>query len=133
VSNDVSHAFRLKVESRGVTVAEWVVMRALFDSGGTNPSHLADQIGLTRGAVSKLVDRLLAKGMVRIGIDKEDRRFQTVSLTPSGRRLVPHLAAMADGNDAEVFGFIGAERRDELVRLLREISARRGISGAPVD
>lgn len=133
VSNDVSHAFRLKVESRGVTVAEWVVMRALFDSDGTNPSQLADQIGLTRGAVSKLVDRLVAKGIVRVGLDKKDRRFQTVSLTTAGRRLVPQLAAIADDNDAEVFGFLGAERRGELVRLLREISAHRSLSGAPVD
>ena len=133
VSNDVSHAFRLKVESRGVTVAEWVILRALFDSESTNPSQLADRIGLTRGAVSKLVDRLFAKGMVRVGIERKDRRFQAVSLTPAGRRLVPQLAAIADDNDAEVFGFLGAERRNELVRLLREISERRGVSGAPVD
>ncbi len=31
VSNHVLHAFRLKVESHGVTMAEWVVMRALFE------------------------------------------------------------------------------------------------------
>ncbi|MGN6505645.1 MAG: MarR family winged helix-turn-helix transcriptional regulator, partial [Tepidisphaeraceae bacterium] len=51
VSNHVSHAFRLKIESRGVTVAEWVVMRALFDQEPANPSQLAERIGLTRGAV----------------------------------------------------------------------------------
>jgi DNA-binding MarR family transcriptional regulator len=133
VSNEVSHAFRLKVESRGVTVAEWVVMRALLDSEGINPSQLAAQIGLTRGAVSKLVDRLVEKSMARIAIEKKDRRFQTVSLTPAGRRLVPQLAAIADDNDAEVFGFLGAERRGDLARLLREIAEHRGVSGAPVD
>ncbi|MBX3378862.1 MAG: MarR family transcriptional regulator [Phycisphaeraceae bacterium] len=133
VSNDVSHSFRLKVESKGVTVAEWVIMRALLDSDGANPSRLADQIGLTRGAVSKLVDRLVEKEMARIVIDKKDRRFQAVSLTPAGRRLVPQLAALADENDAQMFGFLGAERRGELAALLREIAERRGISGAPVD
>jgi hypothetical protein len=28
VSNHVSHAFKMKVETHGVTVAEWVVLRA---------------------------------------------------------------------------------------------------------
>lgn len=137
VSNDVSHAFRGKVEGRGVTVAEWVVLRALLDADGMNPgqnpSQLAERIGLTRGAVSKLVDRLLEKRMVRIAIDRKDRRFQTVRLTATGRRLVPQLAALADDNDAEVFGFLGAARRAELAALLREIAERRGISGAPID
>ena len=64
VSNHVSHAFRLKIESRGVTVAEWVVMRALFDQEPANPSQLAERIGLTRGAVSKLVDRLVTKELI---------------------------------------------------------------------
>lgn len=137
VSNDVSHAFRGKVEGRGVTVAEWVVLRALLDADGMNPgqnpSQLAERIGLTRGAVSKLVDRLLEKRMVRIAIDRKDRRFQTVRLTATGRRLVPQLAALADDNDAEVFVFLGAARRAELAALLREIAERRGISGAPID
>ena len=31
VSNHVSHAFALKVAARGVTVAEWVVLRELYD------------------------------------------------------------------------------------------------------
>lgn len=137
VSNDVSHAFRVKVEGRGVTVAEWVVLRALLDTDGMNPgqnpSQLAERIGLTRGAISKLVDRLVVKRMVRIAIDRKDRRFQTVSLTATGKRLVPQLAALADDNDAEVFGFLGAARRAELAALLREIAERRAISGAPVD
>ena len=34
VSNHVSHAFARKVEARGVTVAEWVLLRQLLESGG---------------------------------------------------------------------------------------------------
>ena len=58
VSNHVSQAFTRKVENRGVTVAEWVLLRALFDTGEANPSQLADILGMTRGTVSKLVDQL---------------------------------------------------------------------------
>ena len=61
VSNHVSHAFARKVEAQGVTVAEWVLLREMLDAGTANPSQLADAVGMTRGAVSKLVERLCRK------------------------------------------------------------------------
>lgn len=136
VSNHVSHAFKLKVESRDVTVAEWVVLRALFDVGegaGVNPSRLAESLGLTRGAVSKLLDRLATKGHVTCRSVRQDRRFQMVSLTASGRRLVPALAEMADQNEDEFFGHLTAQEFDGLIRVLRDIVARRGLGGVPLD
>jgi DNA-binding MarR family transcriptional regulator len=61
VSNHVSYRFAQRLETSGVTVAEWVILREMFDSDVTSPSVLAKVTGLTRGAVSKLVDRLLRK------------------------------------------------------------------------
>lgn len=133
VSNHVSHRFRLKVEARGVTVAEWVVMRALFDGRTVNPSQLAESLGLTRGAVSKLVDRLVDKGFVTCRSEKRDRRYQLVSLTASGRALVPRLAALADQNDREFFGHLVAEERAAFVALLKDIVRRRELNGVPVE
>lgn len=64
VSNAVSQEFGRKVAAEGVTVAEWSFMRAVFDEDGTAPTLLADRMGMTRGAISKLADRLVAKGLV---------------------------------------------------------------------
>ena len=61
VSNHVSHAFARKLLLSGVTVAEWAVMREMFDEEETSPGVVAEQIGMTRGGVSKLVDRLVGK------------------------------------------------------------------------
>src|ERR687892_599759 len=81
VSNHVSHSFARKLTNTGVTVAEWVILRELFDAGETSPSRLATSSGLTRGAVSKLIDRLLTKGLVSRAEANNDRRFQDVNLT----------------------------------------------------
>jgi DNA-binding MarR family transcriptional regulator len=132
VSNHVSHAFRRKVESRGVTVAEWVILRALFDRENVNPSQLAETIGMTRGAISKLVDRLSAKGFVSCRAEKADRRYQIVALTGSGRRLVPALALLADENDHEFFGHLSDRERASLSSLLEEIVHRHGLKSVPV-
>jgi DNA-binding MarR family transcriptional regulator len=133
VSNHVSNAFGVKVETRGVTVAEWVVMRALFDSDSVNPSQLADQIGLTRGAVSKLVDRLILKGFTVCHADQRDRRYQTLALSPSGRRLVPELAKLADQNDREFFGHLSNQEREALGNVLRSIGKAHGLKSVPIE
>ena len=136
VSNHVSHAFKQKIEARGVTVAEWVVMRALLgteEDGSVNPSRLAESIGLTRGAVSKLVDRLAVKGFVKCRAVKADRRFQTVELTASGRALVPVLAVLADENDREFFGHLRSGEREKLTALLKAVAERHGFKGAAVE
>jgi DNA-binding MarR family transcriptional regulator len=133
VSNHVSHAFQTKVERQGVTVAEWVVLRALFEGDGIKPSELAAKIGLTRGAVSKLVDRLAAKELVSVHSDIRDGRAQIVTLRAAGRRLVPKLAALADQNDAEAFGHLDPAQRASLLATLHGLVEHLGLGGAPVD
>ena len=64
VSNHVSHGFSRRLLDYSVTVAEWVVMRELYGREAMPPSELAEKIGLTRGAVSKLVERLVEKELV---------------------------------------------------------------------
>jgi DNA-binding MarR family transcriptional regulator len=133
VSNHVSYAFRLKVEGHGVTVAEWAVLRAMFDAGPVNPSEIAAELGMTRGAISKLIDRVVAKRLVKCTVEKGDRRFQTLVLTPAGRKLVPVLAALADKNDAEFFDHLSDSERADLIALLKDIVRRRGLKDVPIN
>lgn len=132
VSNHVSQAFKFKVEARGVTVAEWVLLRAMLEAGESNPSELADRLGMTRGAISKLVERLCKKKLVRRSAVKADRRFQTVALTAAGRRLVPVLARLADENDREFFGHLDRQDAAWLVSMLDEVARRQGWRDVPV-
>src|ERR1700761_1471296 len=115
VSNHVSQAFARKVAARGVTVAEWVVLRALFDADRSAPSAIAERLGMTRGAISKLADRLEAKDFLTRIADKNDRRYQALALTAKGRALVPALATLADENDAEFFGQLSAADRTKIM------------------
>ncbi len=131
VSNAVSQEFARKVTAEGVTVAEWVFLRSLFAQDGIAPSLLADRMGMTRGAISKLGDRLVAKGLV--ARKDSDGRGQVLSLTPEGRARVPLLARLADRNDAEFFGTLTAEDRALLDRILRTLVERRQLSVSPID
>lgn len=133
VSNHVSHAFSLKLQARDVTGAEWVMLRELFDGDGTSPSALADRLGLTRGAISRLADRLIAKALVHRTVSTADRRQQTLSLTAAGRELVPALSELADRNDAEFFGHLAPSERAALEKLLRDIVRRHDLKTIPTE
>ncbi len=132
VSNHVSQAFARRVEAEGVTVAEWAALRTLWEAGRVHPSVLAAQMGMTRGAISKLVERLCEKKLARRIEGTGDRRFHEVELTAAGKKLTPVLAGLADDNDREHFSHLSAAQRADLTRLLQELVVRHGWKDVPV-
>lgn len=128
VSNHVSQALSRKLEGLGITAAEWVVLRELYE-GDRRPVVLAANLGLSRSAISRLADRLEAKQMITQQASGGDLRGQMLALTGLGRSLVPTLAEIADEIDAEVFGDLDRRNREVIVSALREIIRRRGLLG----
>jgi DNA-binding MarR family transcriptional regulator len=133
VSNHVSHAFGQRLAEYGVTVAEWVVLSELLRMGETAPSGLAEALGMTRGAISKLAERLVGKRFVKRTTESGDRRFQKLALTVAGRELVPKLVRAADANDEAFFGHLPKRDRQYLVALCRGIAEESGLKGVAVD
>jgi DNA-binding MarR family transcriptional regulator len=133
VSNHVSHAFATKLVDSGVTVAEWVVLREMYGKEEMSSSDLAERIGMTRGAISKLVDRLVGKALVTRQDRRDDRRFQDIALTAAGQRLVPSLAALADQNDEELFHPLSVTERETLIATLRKLVQAHGLHKLPTE
>ena len=129
----MSHGFARKVAGEGVTVAEWAMMRVMFGQEPLAPSRIAELMGMTRGAITRLADRLIGKGLVSRGASRDDGRAQILSLTPKAEKLVPRLAALADRNDAEAFAPLSEEERRALQAILEKSVDRLGISRVAVD
>jgi DNA-binding MarR family transcriptional regulator len=133
VSNHVSHAFARKLQDSGVTVAEWVVMREMFDDDEISPGVLAERIGMTRGGVSKLVDRLVSKKLITRRERSDDRRFQSIALTAAGRGLIPRLAGLADENDEEFFHPLSVGERAALMATMKKLVQAHGLQTLPTE
>lgn len=133
VSNAVSHAFARHLDGAGVTVAEWVFLRTLHDLDTIGPSQLAERMGMTKGAISKLADRLVGKDLVIRAADPGDGRAHRLALTPAGRALVPRLADIADANEAAFFGALAPTERRQLQALLQAIAQAHGLTSPPID
>ncbi len=88
---------------------------------------------MTRGAISKLVDRLAAKSLVTRTPGRGDRRYQALALTAGGHALVPKLSALADRNDGEFFGHLKPGERAAIEAAMKEIVRRLGLRTVPTD
>ena len=132
VSNQVSAEFARAVEARGVSVSDWVALRTLYDSAESTHAELVASLGMTKGAVSKVVSRLQDKGLVTRVTHAGDARAQVLALTRAGRALVPALARDADANDQRFFGQLPAKQRAQLKSLLQEIAQFHQLTQVPV-
>jgi DNA-binding MarR family transcriptional regulator len=121
LSNFVSGNFALRLEGQGVTVAQWVVLRALY---GREPMALmtaAGEVGVDASTLSRMVERLVQKGLVERVTDPADRRGVKLSLSDAGAAMVPELARLADDNDAQFFKSLSDEQRRLFLKLIHQL------------
>lgn len=133
VSNRVSGTFARLLQERQLSVAEWVALNQIERGTEVTPAELADAMGMTRGAISKVLDKLESKHWITRTASREDHRVQWVSATRSGRRVLPELAAIADDNDSRFFGALDGDEQANLRKLLQKLADVHGINKLPVD
>lgn len=131
VSNHVSIRFQQLLEEKGVTVTEWVALRTLWSQDETTHAALIQALGMTKGATSKVVSRLEEKGLAGRQLADGRAREQSLSLTATGKALVPQLAALADANDAHFFGHLPATERRALTQAMRALVQHHQLQDIP--
>jgi DNA-binding MarR family transcriptional regulator len=78
-----------------VTAEEWVLLNRLWEQDGQRPSDLADSMIRDRTTVTRLLDGMVRKGLVRRKSDPKDRRVVCAWLTAKGRGLQHELVPLA--------------------------------------
>jgi DNA-binding MarR family transcriptional regulator len=121
----LTHQLRRNVREFGVTAAESVVLRKLYEhENGAMPSLLAMRLGLTRGYLSRLAKRLEIKGLVNRDKSVSDRRALILSLTGYARVMVRYLAGAADETNARNFAPFDDEPLKAMEAILKWIVRR---------
>lgn len=131
VSNHVSIRFQQLLETKGVSVTEWVALRTLWARSETSHGELIQVLGMTKGAASKVVSRLEEKGLAERRFASGSPRDQSLVLTPEGKAMVPLLASMADANDNHFFGHLDAQERRALMTAMQALVQHHGLNNIP--
>lgn len=133
VSNQVSGGFARALQARDLSVAEWVALNQIAVGRDVNPAEIAAATGMTRGAITKVLDKLEHKKWISRRISEHDHRVQRLSLTRQGRRVLPDLTRIADHNDAQCFGTLDGTERSVLRGLLQKVAAALPLATVPID
>lgn len=133
VSNQVSGEFERALRARSISVAEWVVLSRVGSKRGITSGELANELNLTRGAISKIVEKLEAKGLISRSSVEDDARVKKLFLTGNGNELLPQLVQIADDNDRRFFDGLSSSEKKALRRLLQKLAETNRISDVPID
>lgn len=79
----------------GITGAQWVILMRIAGGRGSTAAELCRFSRYDTGSMTRMLDRLEEKGLIRRVRSATDRRRILLELTPAGRRLHPRLPAVA--------------------------------------
>jgi DNA-binding MarR family transcriptional regulator len=124
------------IEQAGVNRTDWRCLDILGTRGPMTAGQLAEAVRLTTGAVTGVLDRLEAAGLVRRIRDTQDRRRVIVEVTDEVDRLGapvygPLIADAAQAN--AVFDADQLELITRFIRLERELLAKHTARVAGMD
>jgi DNA-binding MarR family transcriptional regulator len=84
----------------------------------TSPHRLASALGTDNAGMTRLIDRLEAKGLVTRRSHPSDRRSLTIGLTEAGAGLAPSLGPVLSSVSRDMLAGLTAEERTQLASLL---------------
>lgn len=107
----------------GVTPSQGEVLRVLRDHGPLTLNALGGLLVCETGnSPSRLVDRLVAQGLVQRDTDPDDRRYLALSLTPEGKALSKRIAAVEEQLHDGIAQLVAGQPVAETITTLRALA-----------
>ncbi|GAB2925274.1 hypothetical protein GCM10027047_22850 [Rhodococcus aerolatus] len=116
------------VSARSVAAAPDVTlpqfrMLVVLEAGPSNLGGLAAALDVAASTAVRMVDRLVAAGLVERGVVPTNRRESRVALTAAGRRTVSTVTARRRRDLAAVLGRIPHRQQTELAAAMTSFAA----------
>jgi DNA-binding MarR family transcriptional regulator/ribosomal protein S18 acetylase RimI-like enzyme len=125
---------RIGVLSQGLldspySLTEVRVMYEIAHRPGVMAAQLADELGLDRGYLSRILKGFGAKGLLARAASAEDARRQHLRLTPAGRRVFAPLERRSQQQVRSMLSGLDGSRRQALLEAMSVIRLAFGAAG----
>jgi DNA-binding MarR family transcriptional regulator len=105
----------------GVTFPQFRMLLILGELGQVSCSVLAAALGVNASSVTRLADKLEARGYLARGADPRNRSVVAVAVTDAGRQVVAQVLARRHAALGALLGQLSAGRRQAAARVAREL------------
>lgn len=99
---------------------------ARAEDGQLSMGPLAEEVALTTGGITRLLDRMIKAGYVERRPGTTDRRVAFAVLTPAGREKIEEAAAVHARDLQEIFAVFSSAERGTLDDLLDRLRTDSG-------
>jgi DNA-binding MarR family transcriptional regulator len=106
----------------GLSVSQAYALRALRENGGLSMGALAEQMRLSISTMTRVVDQLERKTLVRRVRSPLDRRVCEVATTRRGQTLWDRIEAELVESDLQVLRGLAPSERETAIRAIRLLS-----------
>ena len=108
----------------GASAEQWRVLDKLSDEKGLPIGELALQLSMNPPTMTKLIDRMVAAGLVQRIVDDEDSRRVLVFITDTGLVLFGKLSQKATEFHEGLAESLNAREAQQLSKLLGHLTNR---------
>lgn len=112
-------------EQEGFSAYHYSILALLEEGARTTQAGVADALGMDASMLVSLLDGLEDRGLVERKRDPKDRRRQTVTMTPAGRRQLSAFRKLVLRLEEEFLAPLSEEERQELHDLLLRVAMHR--------
>lgn len=112
--------FKEHVESYGLTLQQWRVIRALADDSPLDSKTLSERCVILAPSLSRIFKSLSDKGLIHT-VKTKDARRHSVVLSKEGQRLFADASKRSEDIYRRLEQAYGTERMSELLELLRDL------------
>lgn len=117
----LTQAIDQRISDLDITAAQWIVLKQLALVEGTTASSMCKCIGCDTGSMTRMLDRLEEKGLIRRERSTTDRRVIQLFVTDSGRTMLPAIVPrVVDSLNSALTDF-SADELDSLKSMLRRM------------
>lgn len=120
----VSRALDRALGEVGASAEQWRVLARLSDEAGRPIGELAQDLSMNPPTMTKLIDRMVAAGLVQRIVDAEDNRRVLVVITDTGLALHGKLSAKASAFHEDLTETLSAREAAQLSKLLGHLASR---------
>lgn len=110
-----------KLKELGIQVEAWRILEVLSSEANYTMGELADVVLMNPPTLTKLVDRMVADGLVHRQIAQIDHRRVQLALTNLGRNQVEKLRKFASAQNDELLQKLGPEKLKFLKEVLKSL------------
>lgn len=116
---------QLKIERTAeklhLTVAEFKVLRALQEDEMLSAGALAKRMSLSSSRITRIIDGLIKKGMVKKEAGGKDRRIVDIGLTAEGIAVRSQLKAMYVSVHEDIINLLPTDAGESVIQAMEKL------------